>query len=240
VQEEHVMNQEYGKAQENFRKISTFKKAVDKRGGPKPATAFAAAAAHSGHQPQSPAPTQHQDAASSAFHSHSAAHGQPSAAHPSKSMNPVEESKINAQLDAIRSFVRVAEKSCHVVPLTKGNLNITPQEADALRADYAHEKSFRADYANAMSILVAIMARLIVEEVEFREKGSSSYLWKPHADAITYLVHRSQEAFATVSQMVELCEKRGLKDKAEAIKATSLKLRVALQQSAATLKSAGT
>jgi len=42
-----------------------------------------------------------------------------------------------------------------------------------------------------------------------------------------------------VNQMIEVCEKRGLKDKAEAIKATALKLRVALQQSAATLKTAG-
>jgi len=238
VQEEHVMNQEYGKAQENFRKISSFKKVVDKRGGAKPASAFAAAAGHAAHQaPSGPASQPH--GTGNASHGHAAAHSHAVDAHPPKSMNPVEESKINAQLDAIRSFVRVAEKSCHVVPLTKGNLSITPPEADALRADYAHEKSFRADYANAMSMLTAIMARLIVEEMEFREKGSSSYLWKPHADAITYLVHRSQEAFTNVNQMIEVCEKRGLRDKAEAIKATALKLRVALQQSAATLKTAG-
>jgi hypothetical protein len=232
VQEEHVMNQEYGKAQENFRKISTFKKVIDKRGGGKPVSAFAAAASHVPQQAPAPALSAHHGAA------HAAHTGAAAPAAPPKSLNPVEESKINAQLDAIRSFVRVAERSCHVVPLTRGNLSITPQEADALRADHAHEKSFRADYANAMSILAAIMARLIVEEVEFREKGSSAYLWKPHADAITYLVHRSQEAFAQVNQMIELCEKRGLKDKAEAIKASALKLRVALQQTAATLKTA--
>jgi hypothetical protein len=231
VQDDHLMNQEYGKAQENFRKISTFKKVVDKKGGHKPATAFAAAAA---------APAQHAPAHHAPASDASPAAPKPPASSPlPKGINPGEESKINAQLDAIRSFVRVAEKSCHVVPLTKGSLGIVPHEADALRADFAHEKSFRADYANCVSMLVALMARLKVEEVEFREKGGSAYLWKPHADAITYIVHRSQEQFAVVNQMIETCEKRGLKDKAEALKASALKLRVALQQSAAALKTAG-
>src|SRR5207244_1184858 len=33
VQEDHVMSQEYGKAQENFRKVAKFKKAMDKTKG---------------------------------------------------------------------------------------------------------------------------------------------------------------------------------------------------------------
>jgi hypothetical protein len=160
-------------------------------------------------------------------------------ASPIKGINPGEESKINAQLDAIRSFVRVAERSCNVVPLTKGNVSITLSEAEALRADFAHEKSFRADYANSIAMLVALMARLKVEEVEFGEKQGSAYLWKPHADAIAYIIQRSQDAFATANQMIELAEKRGLQDKAGALNASCLKLRQALQHSAALLKTAG-
>jgi hypothetical protein len=156
-----------------------------------------------------------------------------------KHINPAEETKINAQLDAMRSFVRVAEKSCHVVPLTKGNMGITPSEAEALRAEFAHEKSFRADFANATAMLVALGARLKVEEVEFREKQSSAYLWKPHADAIAYIIQRSQDAFATANQMIELAEKRGLQEKAAGLRASSLKLREMLTHSAAMLKTAG-
>ena len=156
-----------------------------------------------------------------------------------KHLNPVEETKINSQLDAMRSFVRVAEKSCHVIPLTKGNMGITPNEAEALRSDFAHEKSFRADFANATAMLVALGARLKVEEVEFREKQGSAYLWKPHADAIAYIIHRSQEAFGVANQMMDLAEKRGLQDKAAALRASSLKLREILTHSAAMLKTAG-
>jgi hypothetical protein len=232
VDDHHLMNQEYGKAQENFRKISTFKKAVDKRGG-KPASAYAAAASphHATHsQPAAPA------------RSHGPAHTTPAGPGPGaipKHLNPVEETKINSQLDAMRSFVRVAEKSCHVIPLTKGNMGITPNEAEALRSDFAHEKSFRADFANATAMLVALGARLKVEEVEFREKQGSAYLWKPHADAIAYIIHRSQEAFGVANQMMDLAEKRGLQDKAAALRASSLKLREMLTHSAALLKTAG-
>jgi hypothetical protein len=231
VDDQHLMAQEYGKAQENFRKISSFKKVVDKRGGRPAASAYAAAAAH--HTPAAPAST----------HAHASTAHKPAAAHASpalpKHLNPAEETKINAQLDAMRSFVRVAEKSCHVIPLTKGNIGITPSEAEALRAEFAQEKSFRADFANATAMLVALGARLKVEEVEFRDKQSSAYLWKPHADAIAYVIHRSQEAFGTANQMIELAEKRGLQEKAAALKASSLKLREMLTHSAALLKTAG-
>lgn len=237
VDDQHLMAQEYGRAQENFRKISSFKKVVDKRGGKQPATAFAAAAAHPhashGHAAR---PSEGHTTGMGGTHAVKAPHAAPIQ---HKGINPGEESKINAQLDAIRSFVRVAERSCHVVPLTKGNLTISPAEAEALRAEFGQEKSFRADFANATAMLVALQARLIVEEVEFREKQSSAYLWKPHADAITYVIHRAQDATAAAGQMIDLAEKRGLADKAAALKATVLKLRTALTQSAAILKTAG-
>jgi hypothetical protein len=233
VDDQHLMSQEYGKAQENFRKISSFKKVVDKRGGQQPASAYAAAATprHMAQTHSAPPARAHVAPAHTP-----ASHG--AGAMP-KHLNPVEETKINSQLDAMRSFVRVAEKSCHVIPLTKGNIGITPNEAEALRSDFAHEKSFRADFANATAMLVALGARLKVEEVEFREKQGSAYLWKPHADAIAYIIHRSQEAFGVANQMMDLAEKRGLQDKAAALRASSLKLRDMLTHSAALLKTAG-
>jgi hypothetical protein len=234
VDDQHLMAQEYGKAQENFRKISSFKKVVDKRGGKPAATAYAAAATAPHQASHAHAPATHGNVSST--HKASGPHV---AAAMHKHINPVEETKINAQLDAMRSFVRVAEKSCHVIPLTKGNMGITPSEAEALRAEFAHEKSFRADFANATAMLIALGARLKVEEVEFREKQSSAYLWKPHADAIAYIIQRSQDAFATANQMMELAEKRGLQDKAAGLRASQLKLREMLTHSAALLKTAG-
>lgn len=244
VDNDRLMSQEYGRAQENFRKISTFKKAVDKRRG-EPRSAFAAAPGSSQASSSSYAHTAasvHPHVPHHGHEDHYAAHksaAQPLASPVKGGVNPGEESKINAQLDAMRSFVRVAEKSCHVIPLTKGNVNITPSEAEALRADFAHEKSFRSDYANVTAVLLALLARLNVEEIEFAEKHSSAYLWKPHADAIAYIIQRSQDAFASANHMVELAEKRGLNDKATALKATSLRLRQALTESAAKLKTAG-
>ena len=66
--------------------------------------------------------------------------------------NSLEDGKIRMQLDAIRTFVRVADKSCFVVPLVKGVINITASEAEALRADFVAEKSFRADNANVVGL----------------------------------------------------------------------------------------
>jgi hypothetical protein len=241
VDNDRLMSQEYGRAQENFRKISSFKKVVDKRGGARPATAFAAAASTSHAPATAHAHTPHTLGAHHGNHEHHVAPKvtAPAPAPPIRGINPGEESKINAQLDAMRSFVRIAEKSCHVIPLTKGNVSITPSEAEALRAEFAHEKSFRADFANATAVLLALLARLKVEDVEFAEKQASAYLWKPHADAIAYVIQRSQDAFATANQMIDLAEKRGLNHKAAGLKATSLKLRQALTESAAKLKTAG-
>lgn len=261
VQEEHVMTQEYGKAQENFRKVAKFKKAMDKTKGartaaggpppppppqfaPKPVPGFstpaaAAAAAvppqHSFNATSVTAAPSHVVAAATSVPTESFADAMPKAA-----VNSVEEGKLRGQLDSIRSFVRAADaKTLAVVPLVKGVVNITPAEAEALRAEFHGEKSFRADYANNMSLMVAMVARLIVEQEEFRNKKSSSYLWKPHADAITYIINASNEIFALANSMVDTCEKRGLADKAAASKATILKLRMELQKSASLLQTAG-
>jgi hypothetical protein len=153
--------------------------------------------------------------------------------------NTAEDGKIRSQQDAIRIFVRVADKSCFVVPLVKGVVNITAAEAEALRSDFGSERSFRADYANIISFIVAMVARLIVEQEEFRAKQSSAYLWKPHADTIAYIINGATGVLATASQIQEMAEKRGLEEKANGIKATIVKLRMGLQQAAVTLKSAG-
>lgn len=230
IKEDHIKTQEYGKAQEHFHKISKFKKVVDKR---HPAGKAAAAVAPippktpfsasptltmAGHKPASP--------------------GIVSAARVA-GMNEVEEGKVRNQMDTIRNFVRVADKSCFVVPLTKGSLGITAAEAEALRADYGSEKSFRADFAGVMCYIVAVMARLTVESHEFREKQGSSHLWKTHADSLTYFLNSANRIYERANTMMETAKQRGLEEKANSLMSTVAKLKAELLRTAATLQSVG-
>jgi hypothetical protein len=241
VEDAHIMKQEYGKAQENFRKVSKFKKVVDKtRAGRSGGMRPPAAPVELKMAPVAPPPAQPGFSSPAAAAATAGASATGAAAFSTMSgSSAVEEGKLRSQQDAIRIFVRVADKSCFVVPLVKGVVNITASEAEALRSDFGSEKSFRADYANSVSFMVAMIARLIVEQEEFRVKQTSAYLWKPHADAMTYIISAAAGVLATASQIQEMAEKRGLEEKVNGIKATVVKLRMGLQQAATILKSAG-
>lgn len=237
IHEDNIKTQEYGKAQEHFRKISKFKKVVDSKGhrAGKAAAATGAGTPIPPKVPFSSSPTLNaagaKPASASAPHVHSA-YGAPG-------MNEVEEGKVRNQLDVIRNFVRVADKSCFVVPLTKGSLGITAAEAEALRADYGTEKSFRADFANSMCYIVAVMARLTVESHEFREKQGSSHLWKSHADSMTYFLNSANRINDRANTMIATAKQRGLEEKANALLTTVSKLKAEMQRAATTLQSVG-
>lgn len=237
IEEDHIKTQEYGKAQEHFRKISKFKKAVDNKHGGK---AAAAGAPIPPKVPFSTSPTLHAAGAKPAA---GAAAARPAAGvtvgYGATGTNEVEEGKVRNQLDVLRSFVRVADKSCFAVPLTKGTLAITAAEAEALRADYTGEKSFRADFASTMCYMSAVMARLLVEGYEFREKQNSSYLWKPHADAISYFLNSAPRIYERATAMMETAKQRGLEEKANAMQATVTKLKGEMQRAATVLQSVG-
>ncbi|MEO5937115.1 MAG: hypothetical protein ABIP81_07860 [Terriglobales bacterium] len=238
IEEDSIKTQEYGKAQQHFHTLSKLKKVVDNKSQP----AGKAAAAGAPIPPKTPfsaAPTLNMagakrvsgpEAASAAINVSFGAAG----------MNEVEEGKVRNQIDMIRAFVRVADKSCFVVPLTKGSLGITAAEAEALRADYAGEKSFRADFANVICYIVAVMGRLVVESHEFREKQNSSYLWKPHADAMTYFLNSADRISERAAGMMETAKQRGLEEKANGLLTTVTKMKTELQRTAATLQSVGT
>jgi hypothetical protein len=225
AQQAQMLNTEYHRAHEQFKKVSTFKKAVDKRrpaasasaSAPAPPAMAAAASAAPAGRPAAPAPT--------------AAAGIP---------NIVEEGKLNSLLDTVRSFVRVAQPGSYsVVPLIKGVLNITATEVEALRADYAHEKSFRADLANSVSRMMGMLARIVIETEEFRNKQNSSYLWKPHADSLAYLMALAPGVLDGAAQVQAIAEQRGLDEKAAGVKNTALKLRTEIQKVAAMLQEVG-
>ncbi|MGZ4787046.1 MAG: hypothetical protein ACXVZV_00745 [Terriglobales bacterium] len=212
VEEEHILEQEYGRAQEHLRKVSKFKKAVDtRRTHVAPPQAVAAAA---------------QSRIVAAQRRTSPFAGAPADDVPRSLDRNAEESKLKTTMESIRNFILAADStSANVYPMRHGKLMLAPAEIDALRADFRGEKSFRGEYAMGLARGVAIYARMLNELEEFRSRLSSAYLWKPHADSLAYLLtlgNRLQEEYASI---IQVAEARGLKEKVEAMNATLERLK---------------
>ncbi len=224
-EEQHALKEEYGKAQDHFRKISRFKKAVDKRAGRKgegaaPAPAYAAAAAGT--------------SASSQVAGIDTSRPLPLAA---VGPGSPEESKISLAADTIRNFNRTVKGGGSIiVPMPHGNVVLSPAESEAFKAEYSKEKSFRADYANCLVRMVAIQARMAAEMRDFHAKRSSAYLWKPHADALAYMMAAANQEIENAGRLSGLARDRGLGEKEAAIRASAEKLRSQTQQVAAALQ----
>jgi hypothetical protein len=153
--------------------------------------------------------------------------GQAAAPQQARSYDPqLEEGKLRSVDDSIRVFVRAAEaKSRQVVPMRSFNLTLTPLEADACGAEYWDEKSFRGEYARAMSRVVALIARMSTELEELRQKQNSAHLWKPHASSIRFLLDASSEAFDQSTQVLTVAGQRGLNEKINGMRESLQKLR---------------
>ena len=218
VQEEEILTKEYGRAQEHLRNVSKFKKAVDSRRTGSAATAAASAAAGAPVQRPHPATTSPRAAMM---------HGGGSAADIGKSLDrTVEEGKLRTILESIRNFILAADsKAANVYPMRNGNLPLSAAEVDAFRAEFRGEKSFRGDYAQAITYSVSIFARMLMELEEFRQRQHSAYLWKPHADSLAYLLQLANRLQEECGAILHVAETRGLVDKANAMNATLQKLR---------------
>ncbi len=228
-EEQQALKLEYGKAQEHFRKVSKLKKAVDKKAGGRSAVALASTASHAA----APLPAGRGTAVASA--SAAPAHAAPVAATIGTSV--IDESKINGAQDTIRNFIRTVTKPGPVVvPMPHGNIVFSPAEAEAYKADYRSEKSFRADYANCLARMVAIQARMAAELKDYNAKRTSSYLWKPHADALAYLMSVANREVENAGRLTGLAQDRGLGDKVTGIRTSAEKMRTQTQQIAATLQ----
>ena len=225
VEENKIMETEYGRAQEQFRKISKFKKAVDTRSAGRPAPAAAPV-------PPRPAATSRPAKAPHVPTEHL----------PMRGMDvTLEESKLRSMQDSVRNFVLAADpKSANVVPLKNGNLVLTAAEVEIFRAEYLGEKSFRGDFASAVCLVVAIQACMSMELREFTAKRNSAYLWKPHADSLTFLVSRAQRAQEQCGAVIDTAQKRGLGEKVNAMNASLQKMRVQVQLVAQALEKVGT
>ena len=231
VEEKKIQEAEYGTAQEQFRKVSKFKKAVDKRRSGRPAEPARAPEPVTVAAP-APAPAAVPDPQVISGPGFAVA-AQPSA----QAANNIEQGKIRTVLESIRNFVRAAEKGAdNIVPLRGGNVVLSSAEVEAFRTEYGQEKSFRADLANFYLDEVSLHTRMVNELADYKSKRNSAYLWKPHADALTYLMTASAKCVESGKAVVAVAEQRGLGEKVKALNAGMDKLRAQIQMVAKALQ----
>jgi hypothetical protein len=215
VEEEHILRKEYGRAQEHLRNVSNFKKVVDRR---KKHTVLVPKETMRGTLPLSGAAAGPQGGGSAADI------GQ----RPDRSM---EEARVEAMLETIKNFVHAADsRSANIFPMRNGNISLSPAEVEAFRADFRGEKSFRGDFASLLTTAVSIYARMLIESESLKQRQSSAYLWKPHADSLTYLIERAGQLQRDSTAVEVTAQKRGLTEKAKALEASVARMQ---QQSAA-------
>jgi len=235
IETQQILAEDYQNSQDQFRKVSQYKKAVDhKRAarsgyaagparpipapgsqsppGPAPVNAPASTAGQSASAPMSAAPQKIQGKQDAEV----------LAVPPSPAVqNAVQEGKLHSTRETIKEYVRTADtKLAGVVPVKRSKITLSPAEVEAFRAEYPGEKSFRADYANTLMLLVSYHARMLIEVDEYNQKSSSAYLWKPHADALGYLLSTFERLSLEAEQIKSLARQRGLQDKASAVDAT--------------------
>jgi hypothetical protein len=236
VETGELLAEDYQYAQDEFRKVSRYQKAVDhKRTAVRAPAPAASAAVASPDAPSLPRPTIPPPEGSpplAASAGGAAAPGRATAVSsatvkpevlavmPSQAVNnAVQEGKIHSARQQIKEHVRGAtdQTLAHVVPVKKTKLTLSPGEVEAYRADYEGEKSFRASYAAVMMTIVAYLSRMIVEVDEYNQKAGSAYLWKPHADALNYLLTTLDRLNMEAEQLMAVARARGLADKAAAL-----------------------
>lgn len=237
VEEGSMLRAEYTRAQENFRKVSRLKKAVDSRrarptpGSPAP-------------PPPPPPPKITAPPAAAAAPAMSKKTG-PVAEPIAESVvtgrglgSSIEDSRVRGMIEAISNFVRAADpRAAGVVPLRQGNVTLSPAEVEAFRADFLEEKSFRGDYIRSIMEMTAIVARMSLELNEFRAKQNSSYLWKPHADSLANLLAIATRVISESAPLLQTAQQRGLGDKVGALNLSMEKLRTFSHQVATALQS---
>jgi hypothetical protein len=253
IETQKILTEEYQHAQDQFRRVSKYKKAVDSKRGRPTSAPIPPRAAPSSEQPASgPAPVI--PSATTIVQPMGAT--PPVVAAPAKPMaisgpevlavppsqavqNAVQEGKVHSTKETIKNYVRTADsKLAHVVPVKKTKITLTPAEVEAFRAEYQGEKSFRADYANVMMLLVSYHARMVIEVDEYNQKASSAYLWKPHADALGYLLSTLERINLEAQQVRGVAQQRGLQDKANSIDTTLDKVKKYAQTVSQTLQAA--
>ena len=262
VETSEILKEDYQSAQDEFRKVSRYKKAVDSKrpvrmspgGVPRHSIRPAQEAAPPPPRPTIPQanavlpqrdsttllPPQAPSATGAPGSSGRNLNTEVLAVAPSQAVhNAVQEGKIQSARQIIREHVRASDpKLAHIFPVKNSKITLSSAEVESFKADYQSEKSFRADYANVMMTIVAYLARMVIEVDEYNHKASSAYLWKPHADALGYLVSTLERLSMEAEQVISVARSRGLAEKADSLAASRDKLREYGKTVSQTLQSA--
>jgi hypothetical protein len=262
VETTEILKEDYQSAQDEFRKVSRYKKAVDSKrpvrmspaGAPRPPARPAQEAPPPRPTiPQANTVTQRPAPSATTFQSSPASLSTGSPGNSGKNLNTevlavapsqavhnaVQEGKIQSARQIIREHVRASDpKLAHVFPVKNSKITLSLAEVESFKADYQTEKSFRSDYANVMMTIVAYLARMVIEVDEYNQKASSAYLWKPHADALGYLVSTLERLSMEAEQVISVARSRGLAEKADSLAASLDKLREYGKTVSQTLQSA--
>jgi len=223
IEQQQMLEADYGGALEKFRRVSKLKKELDRRppirksllaptaGRGIPASGGAAAAARAARVAATKAP-----APARAF--------QPPAITAQQISS--EEGKLRRVEESIRVFVRVADpKYRQIVPMRFFNLTLTAPEAEAYNAGFLEEKSLRADIARTLIRLVSCVARVNTELEELKRSQSMSSLWKLHADALVVLLEIASTTTEDAASVAQIAESSDAGASATAIRETVQKLR---------------
>jgi hypothetical protein len=71
---------------------------------------------------------------------------------------------------------------------------------------------------------------MLIESESLKQRQSSAYLWKPHADSLTYLMEKASELLRESAAIEVTAQKRGLTEKAKALETSLARMQ---QQSSA-------
>jgi hypothetical protein len=222
IEEQQLLQADYGSTLEKFRRVSKLKKELDRRPPIRRSLLTPAA------------PTSRPSGGSAA------------AAKPARAVVPkvpievpvfqppaitaqqlsAEEGKLRRVEESIRVFVRVADpKYRQVVPMRFFNLTLSTPEADAYSASYLEEKSLRADVARTLIRMISISARIGTELEELKRSQKMSSLWKLHADAVVVLLDMASTSTEDAGSVAQSAEQNGAGVAAKTIHESVQKLR---------------
>jgi hypothetical protein len=224
IEQNEMLQADYGSALEKFRRVSRLKKELDRRppirksllaptvGNAIKSSSGAAAAAKPARVAAAKAPVPVE-----AF--------QPPAI--TAQQLSVEEGKLRRVEESIRVFVRVADpKYRQIVPMRFFNLTLSAAEAEAYNATFLEEKSLRADVARTLIRMVSCVARVNTELEELKRSQSMSSLWKLHADALVVLLDIASSTTEDAANVARMAESSDDAAPAKAIVETAQKLRL--------------
>lgn len=147
-------------------------------------------------------------------------------------IDPVrQQARLKVMLGDIASFVQSAGRAVKHVPLPQSTLPLADWESDTFSADYPpDDHSSQAQFSRHITSAVAYIACMHEELALYREKRDTEYLWKPHYDALIYLLYQGQQQVLRLERFAEETKSHGLLEKADQVSRTTARLRDYLER----------